>query len=1403
MSTYVLKPISLFFQSQSDRLALPRHSYPHHQIYRDKMTWPSKVEVLGQSSINIGRGILREYAFEDLLTNISSSTYALVTDTNISSLHLSSLQKAFHNRVEAQGLSGRTRLTHYKIAPGEDSKCRTTKAAIEDWLLDQGCTRDTVLLALGGGVVGDLVGFVAATYMRGIRFVQIPTTLLAMVDSSVGGKTAIDTPHGKNLIGAIWQPERIYMDLDLLQTLPRREMLNGMAEVIKTLVISDEAEFSYLERNAGDLMEAFGSSPRNQEVFTNIAPILERIILASTRTKARIVTMDENEGGLRNLLNFGHTIGHAIEAILTPEVLHGECVAIGMVKEAELARFLGVLSQTSFARLSQCIARYGLPLSLNDKTVEQRSAGRPCPADRMLSIMTLDKKNDGSTKKIVLLSAIGTTAEQKASSVADSDVRFILSDAVKVHPSTTVQQPWAVTCEPPGSKSISNRVLLLAALGSGTCKISNLLHSDDTQVMITALEKLRAAQFAWRDGGRVLEVTGNSARLEASLADVYVGNAGTASRFLTSAIALARPTSSATHTVLTGNSRMQQRPQAPLVDALRSNGVEIEYLGTSGSLPLRIRATGGLTGGEIHLAASTSSQYVSSILLCAPYAKQPVTLRLVGGKVISQPYIDMTIAMMSGFGVKVRRVGDNAYQIPQQCYRNPPEYRVESDASSATYPLAMAAMSGTTCVIPSIGWNSLQGDARFAVDVLRPMGCLVKQTADLTMVTGPRRGRLLPLPKIDMEPMTDAFLTVCALAAVANPVESQGKAHCCTRITGIANQRVKECNRIRAMKDELCKFGIECQETEDGINVFSQGIDALQTPASEIACYDDHRVAMSLAVLSCFAPGSTVISERLCVGKTWPGWWDTMRNIFKIRLAGTNTENFSETRDQTPSRRPQMSMFLIGMRGVGKSTVGSHAARLLGYDFVDMDTELEAVAAKPIPQIIREYGWSYFRAQETKLLHRLLAERRNRCIIATGGGIVEIAENRELLKIYSRAGGGVILLSRDMEDVVSYLRLDKTRPAYTDDMLQVWKTRKPLYEECSNHRYSIQTVGDGSDISDMALIMEHFANFLKPIATTGRQSYNTLRRVDSGNFQIESASDMQTCPKTFYIFGRPLSHTKSPAIHNALFSQAGLPHVYKKLETNRADDVVSTIRAPDFGGASVTMPLKLEIMSHLDIIDNAATEIGAVNTIVTGTDPVTGSKTLTGFNTDWQGMQLALRRAGAGVDASCEEAGSAVVVGGGGTARAAIFALRKMCRSPIYLVGRSQKRLADLRDSFGKEYGIQILEKPEEVSCLRANVRPKIAISTIPGDSDIEADFRFVLEALFAEEPHAEQTLASSQGLSHDRSLMLDMAYGSSQTSMGRFMSNKQSWTVVPGVDVLVAQGLYQVSISYLYSQEN
>ena len=217
------------------------------------------------------------------------------------------------------------------------------------------------------------------------------------------------------------------------------------------------------------------------------------MVVGSISVKAHIVTIDERETGLRNLVNFGHTIGHAIEAVLTPTILHGECVSVGMILEAEISRQMGILSQVGVGRLNRCLKAYNLPVTVADPRIASLPAAKLLTVDRLLDIMRIDKKNSGPEKKIVILSRIGKTHEEKATVVRDAVIAKTLAEAAKVVPSTPKYNP--VQMATPGSKSISNRALVLAALGSGTCRLKNLLHSDDTQVMMAALGDLRVSIY--------------------------------------------------------------------------------------------------------------------------------------------------------------------------------------------------------------------------------------------------------------------------------------------------------------------------------------------------------------------------------------------------------------------------------------------------------------------------------------------------------------------------------------------------------------------------------------------------------------------------------------------------------------------------------------------------------------------------------------------------------------------------------------------------------------------------------------------------------------------------------------------------------------------------------------------
>ena len=277
------------------------------------------------------------------------------------------------------------------LPDGEAYKTWETLQSIFDVLLQNACDRKTVLFALGGGVVGDITGFAAACYMRGVPFVQVPTTLLAQVDSSVGGKTAINHPIGKNMIGAFYQPERVVCDLHTLQSLPPRELSAGLAEVIKYGPIADMAFFDWIENNLDALL---AREPK----------ALAYAVKRSCEIKAHVVGQDERESGLRAILNFGHTFGHAIEAGLGfGEWLHGEAVGCGMVMAAQLSQRLGLVDIAFSERLTSLIQRAGLP-----------TVGPELGVEAYLHHMRVDKKAEAGDIRFVLIDPPGSAVVRGA-----------------------------------------------------------------------------------------------------------------------------------------------------------------------------------------------------------------------------------------------------------------------------------------------------------------------------------------------------------------------------------------------------------------------------------------------------------------------------------------------------------------------------------------------------------------------------------------------------------------------------------------------------------------------------------------------------------------------------------------------------------------------------------------------------------------------------------------------------------------------------------------------------------------------------------------------------------------------------------------------------------------------------
>ena len=341
--------------------------------------------------IQIDRGLLAEPSVWQGLPKATQAV--IVSNPRVAALYAPALQQVLSAHY--------TQVTLLNLPDGEAHKTWTSLNAIFDHLLAHACDRKTLLVALGGGVVGDMTGFAAACYMRGVPYVQVPTTLLAQVDSSVGGKTAINHPMGKNMIGAFYQPERVVCDLATLDSLPERELAAGLAEVIKYGPIADASFLAWIEAHLDDLL-------------ARDAAALMHAVGRSCEIKAWVVGQDEREGGLRAILNFGHTFGHAIEAGLGyGEWLHGEAVACGMVMASDLSVQLGLMPQDFADRMQRLLVRCGLP-----------TRAPAIGVDRFMDLMRVDKKAQDGEIRFVVIESLGHAAVRAA---PDAVVRHVIA----------------------------------------------------------------------------------------------------------------------------------------------------------------------------------------------------------------------------------------------------------------------------------------------------------------------------------------------------------------------------------------------------------------------------------------------------------------------------------------------------------------------------------------------------------------------------------------------------------------------------------------------------------------------------------------------------------------------------------------------------------------------------------------------------------------------------------------------------------------------------------------------------------------------------------------------------------------------------------------------------------------
>jgi 3-phosphoshikimate 1-carboxyvinyltransferase len=452
----------------------------------------------------------------------------------------------------------------------------------------------------------------------------------------------------------------------------------------------------------------------------------------------------------------------------------------------------------------------------------------------------------------------------------------------------------------PGSKSISNRVLLLAALSGGTTVIHDLLDSDDTRVMLVALQKLGCGV---RKSDNTVSVDGLGGKPGVGTAALFMGNAGTAMRPLTAALAVMGG-----NYELSGVPRMHERPIGDLVDALRQLGCSIDYLGSEGYPPLRIGQPQLRLDAPIKVRGEVSSQFLTALLMSLPLVAVRDIVIEIEGELISRPYIEITLNLLARFGIDVQRDGWQRFTIAKGCtYRSPGDIHVEADASSASYFIALGAITapsvGKAAVrIEGVGANSIQGDIKF-IDAARAMGADVQSGPNWLEI---RRGSW-PLKAIDLDcnHIPDAAMTLAVMALYAEGTST---------LRNIASWRVKETDRISAMATQLRQLGASVVEGAD----FLQVNPPVAWKAASIKTYDDHRIAMCFSLAAFNAPGLPVrILDPQCVAKTFPDYFET---LFAVTLA-------------QPVAIPVICV--DGPTASGKGTLAAEIARHLGYHYLD------------------------------------------------------------------------------------------------------------------------------------------------------------------------------------------------------------------------------------------------------------------------------------------------------------------------------------------------------------------------------------------------------------------------------------------------------------------------------------
>ncbi len=774
--------------------------------------------------IHIERGLLSR-AGELIRSVIPKGRAAIITDSNVAPLYAKTLEHSLHEA----GFE-----TKRIVFPaGEKSKNLAGLEKLYNGLLSEDgftLTRSDFVIALGGGVTGDMGGFAAGSILRGVPYIQIPTTLLSQVDSSVGGKVAIDLKQGKNLAGLFYQPKMVLIDADTLSTLPDRVFLDGMGEVVKYGMIRCPELWRLLETVQGR---------------SALEPYMDEIIYTCCNCKRMIVENDEHDTGERMLLNFGHTVGHVYEKLGNYErFMHGEAVSCGMYTILRVGEQHGLCAPGLAAKMRRMLKGQGMLWN----------AGY-IPEDALVRTLAFDKKGSGSKIRPVFCRNIG---ESYYTSIEREEfVRWILErDQIPEMPETEDSLPLpkenrmishsalSGTVLVPSSKSMSHRMVIGAALAGGESFIKNLSMSEDISATLRAMKRLGAAAAMEGDIARITGIQREAK--ENNLLDC--GESGSTLRFL---IPVALALTGGKVVSFIGHGRLMKRPLTPYFDLFDQKDI---FWNLEGNL---LTVSGKLTPGTYPLSGKVSSQFITGLLFALPLL--PVRDGKTESEIVitdtleSKSYIDMTISALHSFGIQITNENYTRFVIPAGQKYHPAAVSVEGDYSQAAFFLAyntIAKMQGENKKIALSGLSpdSIQGD-KAAAKILAEYESKKKLT-------------------INVSDIPDLVPALAAAAAFRDGAR--------TEFCGASRLRLKESDRIQTTCRMVNALGAETEEWEDGFAVTGHKV----LPGGGIIdCACDHRIAMSAAVAAVRCENSVTLLGSECVSKSYPAFWDVFKTL--------------------------------------------------------------------------------------------------------------------------------------------------------------------------------------------------------------------------------------------------------------------------------------------------------------------------------------------------------------------------------------------------------------------------------------------------------------------------------------------------------------------------------------------